>query len=160
MEIKNLEQDKRISDLEEFKADLFNTLYPVGSVYLTFSSSFDPNGVFTGTWKKNDTAGYALVGANDPNGGSGITSESNDRLLINSGGTQGEVKHTLTTNEMPKHTHNANSLIFWTDGLQNVLSSGNSNWKIQIKDLPTAGGSQPHNNIQPSIGVYIWHRTA
>ena len=33
MEITNLDQNERISELEAFKEDIFNTIYPIGSLY-------------------------------------------------------------------------------------------------------------------------------
>lgn len=159
MTIENLKQDERITALENFKENLFDTLYPVGSVYITFSKDFDPNDVFTGRWTRNGTKGYALVGAIDPDE---YRDPSNSILEIAGGSTQGEVEHTLTVEEMPSHNHR----------LQ-MRSAGSGDQEIEDWGAPSViqtnmgyayalatGGSQAHNNVQPSIGVYIWHRTA
>lgn len=47
------------SDLCLRFADILNILYPVGSIYLTTSSTFDPNNAFGGKWGKIKS-GYAL----------------------------------------------------------------------------------------------------
>lgn len=159
MTIENLKQDERITALENFKENLFDTLYPVGSVYITFSKDFDPNDVFTGKWTRNGTKGYALVGAIDPDE---YRDPSNSILEIAGGSTKGEVEHTLTVEEMPSHNHR----------LQ-MRSAGSGDQEIEDWGAPSViqtnmgyayalatGGSQAHNNVQPSIGVYIWHRTA
>lgn len=175
MTIENLKQDERIAALENFKENLFNTLYPVGSVYITFSKDFDPNDVFTGRWTRNGTKGYTLVGAIDPDE---YRDPNNNILEIAGGGTKGEVEHTLTVKEMPSHSHGITTWkntdnTTWGSGASstvdgafaNVFSTGdgssqttgdNSHWYgINVEGL-----SQPHNNVQPSIGVYIWHRTS
>lgn len=159
MTIENLKQDERITALENFKENLFNTLYPVGSVYITFSKDFDPNDVFTGRWTRNGTKGYALVGAIDPDE---YRDPSNSILEIAGGSTQGEVEHTLTVEEMPSHNHRLQMRIAGS-GDQEIEDWGAPS-VIQtnmgyVYALAT-GGSQAHNNVQPSIGVYIWHRTA
>lgn len=157
MTIENLKQDERITALENFKENLFNTLYPVGSVYITFSKDFDPNDVFTGRWTRNGTKGYALVGAIDPDE---YRDPSNSILEIAGGSTKGEVNHTLTIEEIPAHSH------FFDRPFEGIYGSDNWAYRAYIEhtggkmSTNETGGSQAHNNVQPSIGVYIWHRTA
>ena len=91
-----------------------------------------------------------------------------DRVTIGAGGeyavgsTGGEKEHTLTIAEMPSHRHSLMS----TDGqttsqtfypVQMVAKPGEFADKNAI--LQT-GGSQPHNNMQPYIGVYKYRRIA
>ena len=65
--------------------------YPVGSIYMSVNST-NPNSLFGGSWER-----------------------LKDRFLLASGDTYsngstgGEASHTLTTNEMPSHTHTQNS---------------------------------------------------
>lgn len=159
MEITNLDQNERISELEAFKEDIFNTIYPVGSVFLTFVKGLDPNDIFSGTWTRNGAKGYALVGAIDPDE---YREPSNNILEIGGGATKGETAHTLTVDEMPSHNHR----------LQ-MRSAGSGDQEIEDWGAPSViqtnmgyayalatGGSQAHNNVQPSIGVYIWRRIA
>lgn len=53
-----------------------------------------------------------------------------DAVYLTVGEKDGEATHTLTLDKMPKHTHNANSLIYWGDNVQYLISSGNSNRRI------------------------------
>ncbi len=79
-----------------------------------------------------------------------------DSYAINSEG--GEATHTLTVNEMPKHTHTytgTNAYPGAPSGGSLPYVSGNSTWTSS-----SAGGSQPHNNMPPYKVVYIWERTA
>ena len=91
-----------------------------------------------------------------------------DRVTIGAGGeyaagsTGGEKEHTLTIEEMPSHNHSVMS----TDGqttsqsfypVQMITKTGEFADKNAI--LP-AGGSQPHNNMQPYIGAYKYRRIA
>lgn len=157
MTIENLKQDERITALENFKENLFNTLYPVGSVYITFSKDFDPNDVFTGRWTRNGTKGYALVGAIDPDE---YRDPSNSILEIAGGSTKGEVNHTLTIEEIPAHSHFFDRVFEGIDGSDNWAYRAYIEYTGGKMNTNETGGSQAHNNVQPSIGVYIWHRTA
>lgn len=78
-----------------------------------------------------------------------IGSGSNDESTYKLGDTDGEVKHTLSINEMPSHKHT----------LYNAHNSGrtldnSSNWERSaiadgVNNTSTEGGDQPHNNMQP-----------
>lgn len=74
---------------------LFDAIYPVGSIYIS-SNSTNPGTLFGGTWEAY-AQGRTLIG----NG----TSDQ----AFNAGATGGSSTHTLTTNEMPSHTHTQNS---------------------------------------------------
>jgi len=76
-------------------ARLFEAIYPVGSIYIS-SNSTNPGTLFGGTWEAY-AQGRTLIG----NG----TSDQ----AFNAGATGGSSTHTLTTNEMPSHTHTQNS---------------------------------------------------
>lgn len=154
MEITNLKLSGEIDDLKEMINNILNRVYPVGSYYETSNVTFDPNGIFPGLWKK-DTKGLVTVGAYE------IGEEYNssyENYYILEGSKEGENEHTLTINEMPAHTH-MTTLPF--EGL-----SGGINWAYRSSseyvggpsESTSAGSGDPHNNIQPSIGVYRWHR--
>lgn len=166
MEIENLKLQKQIDEL-------IDKIYPVGSYYETSNGSFNPNDEWGGTWEE-DTPGLvtvALYNLSHPNP-SGIG------VPINLGQIVGEAYHTLTIEELPAHRHGIttwrnNDGATWGAGassteygaFSNVFSEGdgtnqstgdNPNWQ----GINMEGLSEAHNNIQPSIGVYRWHRTA
>ena len=77
------------------------------------------------------------------------------------GQSGGEANHTLTTNEIPSHTHPvmastnaadksvpANNTI-WAQG--NNAYNSTSNTTMSANALAVAGGSQPHNNLPPYL---------
>lgn len=80
----------------------------------------------------------------------------------------GEETHTLTTNEMPTHSHtarahngNGNSNVannnIWSKdaGVQSATynSVANPAGAMSPSAIATTGGSQPHNNLQPLLCV-------
>lgn len=152
-------------------AGLLNLFYPVGSYYETSDANFDPNVSWGGTWVQ-DTVGRCTVGANT-NEDPGVTKNGLVNLSVN--GITGEATHTLSVNEMPTHTH-AHRVVkqTWTQiankdadsGLPRAITGDGNNrgWSEYVSDGNCAnqntGGSQSHNNVQPSIGVVRWHRTA
>lgn len=66
--------------------------YPIGSIYLSINDT-NPTSLFGGTWKQI-AKGRTLVGV-----------DSSDSDFSASQKTGGEKTHTLTTSEMPSHTH-------------------------------------------------------
>lgn len=75
-------------------------------------------------------------------------------------GTYGEYYHTLTYEEMPLHSHaqyisanNGNSAV-----RRDYSDDGNAALYPQGCNTGNAGNDKPHNNIQPSMGVYYWRR--
>lgn len=129
--------------------DIYN-LYPVGSIYMSVNST-NPSNYFGGTWE-----------------------QIKDRFLLSCGDTYtagttgGEATHTLTTNEMPNHSHG-----IWGGNTKTSNSMGNASnvkngWIPNIGDthsysanhITYVGGSQPHNNMPPYLAVYIWKRVA
>lgn len=153
---------------------IIDKIYPVGSYYETSDPEFNPDEAWGGTWSR-DTNGYVTVGCQDPDE-SGITYEDNDRLLINCLDTKGEVNHTLTTDEIPSHNHTpssaGNNWVYNTTNMARiqVQNYNSGNYRVPSSEngldawkwgtTGNTGGSQAHNNIQPSIGVYRWHRIA
>ena len=67
--------------------DLINTIYPVGSIYMSVNST-NPSVLFGGTWEQIKDTFLLATGDTYANGSTG-----------------GEATHTLTENEMPSHTH-------------------------------------------------------
>ena len=132
---------------KENSNNVFLKTYPVGSIYITTSST-NPSVIYGGTWERYGQ-GKTLVGLNE--------SESEFSTVNKIGG---EKTHTLTISEMPRHTHS----LYMNSGTDD-LSRGF--WLVQDA-VPVStsraniteyeGGSQPHNNLQPYITVYMWKR--
>ena len=125
----------------EIKLELLSVIFPIHSFYISQDESFNPNGIFPGVWVK--------ISEN-------ITlRQCGESHAI--GTIFGEATHTLTVNEMPSHTHTLN--VGWAAGNlgsgagRTDLNNPKNRW-----NMAAAGGSQPHNNIGPSLAVNIWHR--
>lgn len=119
-------------------------VYPVGSIYMSVNNT-NPSLLFGGTWTQiKDTF---LLSAGD---------------TYTAGDTGGEATHTLTTNEMPSHSHawsrrNTSSVASGT-GLTGA--SGTEYAGDITEAIRATGGGQAHNNMPPYLVVYMWQRTA
>lgn len=71
--------------------DVWKTIYPIGSIYMSVAST-SPETLFGGTWAQ--LKDRFLLGAGD---------------TYTAGDTGGNATHTLTTNEMPSHSHGLNN---------------------------------------------------
>lgn len=91
-----------------------------------------------------------------------------ERVPAGSGGNHavgdmvGEETHTLTVDEMPEHTHNVYGMVSkGNTGNPDYVISGVNYWWMEPNPLvgvtDSVGGSQPHNNMQPTtyIRAYI-----
>ena len=138
------------------KSEIVNLIYPVGSIYISTQSA-NPSSLFGGTWEAYGQ-GRTLIGAGTGNDGS-------TSMSFTASSTYGEYKHKLTVNEMPAHIHQNSMRIQWFNDEQNGIKCngfGTSNLQVDREIINTGamGGSASHNNIQPSICVYFWKRTA
>lgn len=129
---------------------LLNQIYPVGSIYMSTSST-NPGTLFGGTWE-----------------------QLKDRFLLGAGTTYangktgGEASHVLTVNEMPNHNHSkiVLSTYYLTQwpaaGTQDAILANGSTKTNGGNNFGTSytGGSQAHNNMPPYLVVYMWKRTA
>lgn len=145
----------QISSLHSMLAVYWKTLYPIGSIYISTNSNFNPNTSWGGRWRKT-ADGRCLIGANS---------------TYPLGSTGGEAEHTLTLNEIASHDHGlADWAMSWKlngeAGEVNLNASATSDaWSnnrgyFKSQTTKATGGSQPHNNMQPYLAVYIWERTA
>lgn len=141
----------------ELIAEIWSTIYPVGSIYMSVNST-NPESLFGGTWERiQDTF---LLAAGDSYG---------------AGTTGGEATHTLTVDEMPSHGHivkhssDNNAIeLHWTNNLNTTTGSTKALYIDYFSDGDTGsiidtaknGGSQPHPNMPPYLAVYMWKRTA
>lgn len=89
------------------KSNILNSCYPVGSIYMSMDST-SPSTLFGGTWDQLDE-GKVLIGCN---------------ATYPAGSTGGEFTHTLTTAEMPSHSHTTSSAGAHTHGGGSLNASG------------------------------------
>ena len=146
-------------------SDLLDLVYPVGSIYLSVSST-SPSTLFGGTWEQiKDTF---LLGAGDS---------------YTLGDTGGEATHTLIANELPTITGSfsasdnvlVNSLPSPTIGSATGAFTMGSRAQTQIdatgvhsatgqgvqnKVNMSFGNDQAHNNMPPYLVVSVWKRVA
>ena len=135
--------------------------YPVGSIYLSINN-VNPTNFFGGVWEQiKDTF---LLACGD---------------TYSNGATGGEATHTLTTDEMPSHSHkhnpNDNTTIIGTfqsgvairgryasgtSGNYTFNSSSQSHLIWGTTSTDTTGSGNAHNNMPPYLTVYMWQRTA
>ena len=141
-------------------SNILLTAFPVGAVYITYNNN-NPGNFIGGTWVQFGQ-GRVLIGQGTGNDGSTSMSFSANSEV-------GEYKHALTINEMPSHRHNFKMGLSttWTSaGGYSIQGSSNTSPSNVTYDessnnyVQSKGGGQPHNNIQPSIVVYFWRRTA
>ena len=149
------------------QTQVVNLVYPVGAIYMSVVST-SPASLFGGTWAAWG-AGRVPVGVN--------TSDTNFNTVEKTGGSS---THTLTSTEMPSHTHTQNAHnhgyrlnLKHTDGdivngeyVNENLAGGSCRRRYSdITEYSTAtnqntGGGGAHNNLQPYITCYMWKRTA
>lgn len=129
--------------------DYWKTIYPVGSIYISTNSTFNPQTTWGGTWIKT-AKGRCLIGAND---------------TYPIGSTGGESSHTLTVDELPPHRHKISRINWYNSSQGRGLKFEyieNSNLKVdgETQISGETGGGNSHNNMQPYLSVHIWERTA
>ena len=134
---------------EEFKKDLLEKVYPIGSYYWSENDT-SPEELFGGKWKKIE--GRFL-----------FASDSNHYV----GQTGGEEKHQLTLDEMPSHSHGYQKFKFKEFWPVRVEEGGNwyfflehdsGTHNIESSTTESKGNSQSHNNMPPYLTANCWKR--
>lgn len=128
--------------------------YPVGSIYMSYSST-SPASLFGGSW-----------------------SQISGRFLYctTSTGTGGNNSHTLTIDQIPRHSHYADDTYSGISFLKHISSAAASDgakgnqylangtsvnsWNQWSRSTGTTGSGKSHNNMPAYQGVYCWRRTA
>lgn len=144
-----------------------NLIYPVGSLYMSISST-SPSTLFGGTWERIN--GYYLYAGN---GGNTAGSNTSSGPSTDSTGSTA-----ITLEQLPSHNHSNNSTVPYTYGYVvmttetgRFLSSTNQGVGA-IKEMygtGATGGGQGHSHTLSShthtvtplrYEVYMWKRTA
>lgn len=137
---------------EKLKAEVYESMYPIGSQYVNFTDSTNPATLLGfGTWQA--VAGRVVVGYD--------STQTEFNAAEKTGGAK---THTLTVAEMPPHNHegvgglgaDANYYTGWGTRHGWAVQSANVSNGGQIRFNSGGGGS--HNNLQPYITAYVWKR--
>lgn len=144
--------------------ELLELLYPIGRGFIDFTD-IDYSNYLGLTWER-EVVGMFPVGY-DPN----------DSDFNEIGKTGGEKTHTLTVDELAKHTHTQKQHRHSSSSMQATLANGQKDIMrsatqasagsaaAQYTAYTTAvnedtGGGQPHNNVPPYKVVAYWKRIA
>lgn len=126
---------------------LMGLVYPVGSIYINASVDTNPATLLgVGTWVAFGT-GRVMVCKDG--------SDADFDTLEETGGAK---THTLTTDEMPAHTHSGIAVAPPASGA--VYGDGTGGPFTKSGSTASTGGGDAHNNVQPYIVVNAWKRTA
>jgi hypothetical protein len=121
-----------------------NLVYPVGSIYTNMAVATNPATLLgVGTWV---AFGEGRV----------LVSKASSGTFNTLAATGGAETHTLTTAELPSHSHSVGVVGSTLAGLQSSQSGATSGGGTS----GSAGSGDAHNNLQPYIVVYMWKRTA
>lgn len=141
---------KAVTDAILTAQTIFNMIYPVGSIYMSVSST-NPGSFFGGTWVQWGNGRVPL--------GMGSNGTTNYTTVQATGGSE---TVTLTTAQIPSHSHR----------IMNYYPGGGSSGYSYCPDVgggsvgyynmgtEATGSGQAHNNLQPYITCYMWKRTA
>ena len=168
------------SIMNAIKDQLYEKVYPVGSVYMTSDDNFNPEEVFGGTWHH-------------------VTEDVYLKAVMSGGGSKGgSTDHVITASNLPphvhgmKHTHNVSSKGYYAIATQKVwqfetfggkFADKSSKYKVPMvrtatssspsgeqRDCKTTGGSSITDTGTGSFanaayhpgyyGVHIWERRA
>ena len=122
-------------------------VYPVGSIYMSVNST-SPATLFGGTWERLQDRFLLAAGS-----------------AYSAGSTGGASTVTLTTEQIPSHSHSISPAIGWpvnADAAEHHVENwGYSAWpKVpKITSTGNAGGGKAHSNMPPYLAVYMWKRT-
>ena len=124
---------------------LLDTYYPVGRIYLS-SENVSPASFMGGSWTRIQDRFLLCAGT-----------------TYAAGTTGGAANVTLTTDQMPSHSHGelvtaSSPTGGWYSRV--VADAGPNEPTVEIRQTAQTGGGQAHNNMPPYLAVYAWRRAA
>ena len=139
-------------DLVKLSTALKNVIHPVGIILETTQQStaaaFE-SAIGFGTWEAYGSGRVT------------VAIDSGQTEFDTLGETGGAKTHTLTTSEIPAHTHSYTNPNIGTAPNAGVGGSDSMNFPTANGGTTTStGGGSAHNNLQPYIVVYRYRRTA
>lgn len=166
-----------------------NCPFPVGGIYISVSST-SPSSLWSGTTWERIGVGRTLISAGgddnavvDENTYTDRGTNIAEKHWFPVGEKGGEINHTLTTKEMPAHTHTIGSSGAHSHASQgrmegsgtgaNIFESYNGASKTRSVNVPrtgtngnhthspgSTGGDGAHNNMSTYLAVYMWKRVS
>ena len=124
---------------------LLDTYYPVGRIYLS-SENVSPASFMGGSWERIQDVFLLCAGT-----------------TYAAGSTGGAANVTLTTDQMPSHSHGELVTVSSPTGgwySRVVADVGQNEPTVEIRQTAQTGGGQAHNNMPPYRAVYAWGRVA
>lgn len=149
---------------------ILNLTYPVGSIYMSVNST-SPATLFGGTWvqlKDRFLLGAGSTYSNGSTGGAATVTLTSDQMPSHthtqaSCTNPGDHKHTVPNNRSPS-SGSSNGPLFesWPGGTGSTRTHNTSSTggHTHTITLNNTGGGQAHNNMPPYLVVYMWKRTA
>lgn len=139
-DVSNLQTN--VDSLNTSITNMTDTIYPIGSIYMSVNNT-NPSALFGGTWERIQNRFLLASGS-----------------TYSAGSTGGEATHTLTTNEIPSHSHRTGSRASYGVGTATASLGYTASTSTGSADTSYTGEGQAHNNMPPYIAVYVWKRTA
>lgn len=141
----------------EIKNSMFDSIYPIGSIYIS-TNNVDPSQLFgVGEWERIKDRFLLAAGS-----------------TYSAGSTGGEATHTLTAKELPKQsgtisTHGVYSgtpiaavsgVFSASHSCSGKYMNGTATGHDSVDTITYSNGGQntAHNNMPPYLTVYIWKR--
>ena len=164
--------EDRLESLENRDSQLFNLVYPIGSIYMSVNST-NPQTLFGGTWVR--LKDRFLLGSGDTYT-NGSTGGSKDAVVVSHNHTQNAHNHAPSTNEQMRfltsdanihiNTKNrvfpnegGNAFYVYTDDYANgIVEAANTTNATATNN--SSGEDGTDKNMPPYLAVYMWKRTA
>ena len=124
---------------------LLDTYYPVGRIYFS-TVNVSPASFMGGSWTRIQDRFLLCAGTS-----------------YAAGSTGGAANVTLTTDQMPSHSHGELVTVSSPTGgwySRVVADVGQNEPTVEIRQTAQTGGGQAHNNMPPYRAVYAWGRVA
>lgn len=164
--------EDRLESLENRDSQLFDLVYPVGSIYMSVNST-SPSTLFGGTWVQLQNRFLLGAGSDYSNGATG---GSKDAVVVSHNHTQNAHNHRPSTNQQMRFLiSDANLMINQTnrkfpDIGGNAYYVYTSDYANGIEEATTTANTTATNNasgvdgtnknMPPYLAVYMWKRTA